>query len=102
MSSEKKSVEPDNILQSPQKSIYEVETFPQKVYRKTKANPFVPIGCFLTVAALTGGLRAFLRKDSKRSNVFMRYRVAAQGFTICAILVGTYSYAVTAKKESRD
>ena len=45
-------------------------------------------GCLGTAAALTYGLYCFHRGQSQRSQLMMRTRIAAQGFTIVAILVG--------------
>ena len=59
-----------------------------RLWRKVKANPFVPLGCGLTVAALSYGLLQFLKGDQRKSNLMMRARVAAQGFTIFVIVAG--------------
>lgn len=88
------------------------ETPKEKLIRKTKENPFVPIGEMLpnmrtsdvtyatksmgfrfpgvgmTTFFLTAGLISFLRKNSSQSQMMMRGRVAAQGFTICALVGG--------------
>lgn len=45
-------------------------------------------GCLGTAAALTYGLYCFHRGQSQRSQLMMRTRIAAQGFTVAAILVG--------------
>ncbi|KAL4683657.1 hypothetical protein H8959_021351 [Pygathrix nigripes] len=71
------------------------ESFKEKFLRKTRENPVVPIGCLATVAALTYGLYSFYRGDSQRSQLMMRTRIAAQGFTVTALLLGL---AVTAMK----
>lgn len=50
---------------------------------------FVPSsGCLGTAAALTYGLYCFHRGQSQRSQLMMRTRIAAQGFTVAAILAG--------------
>ncbi|XP_057584604.1 HIG1 domain family member 2A, mitochondrial [Hippopotamus amphibius kiboko] len=64
------------------------ESFKEKFLRKTRENPMVPIGCLGTAAALTYGLYCFHRGQSQRSQLMMRTRIAAQGFTVVAILVG--------------
>lgn len=74
------------------------EGFKDKFIRKSKENPFVPIGCLGTAAALTYGLIAFKQGNTRHSQLLMRTRILAQGFTIAAILVGV---AVTAIKSKR-
>merc|ERR1711915_248930 len=57
------------------------ETFQEKFIRKTKENPFVPIGCLGTTGALLYGLRAFSLGKTKQSQLLMRGRIFAQGFS---------------------
>ncbi|XP_004632358.1 HIG1 domain family member 2A, mitochondrial [Octodon degus] len=64
------------------------ESVKEKFLRKTRENPMVPIGCLGTAAALAYGLFCFHRGHSQRSQLMMRTRIAAQGFTVAAILVG--------------
>ncbi|XP_077103698.1 HIG1 domain family member 2A, mitochondrial [Siphateles boraxobius] len=71
------------------------ENFKDKFIRKTKENPFVPIGCLGTAGALIYGLSAFRRGKTRQSQLLMRTRIFAQGFTVVAIIVGV---AVTALK----
>ncbi|MGE9641309.1 HIG1 domain-containing protein, partial [Escherichia coli] len=52
-------------------------------------------GCLGTAAALSYGLYCFHRGQSHRSQIMMRTRIAAQGFTIAALLLGL---AVSAMK----
>ena len=66
------------------------ESRKQRLWRKVKANPFVPLGCGLTVAALSYGLFQFVKGDQRKSNLMMRARVAAQGFTIFVLVAGVY------------
>ncbi|KAF6081390.1 HIG1 hypoxia inducible domain family member 2A [Phyllostomus discolor] len=73
------------------------ETFKEKFFRKTRENPMVPIGCLGTVTALTYGLYCFHRGQSHRSQLMMRTRIAAQGFTIAAILVGLAASALKSR-----
>ncbi|CAF0890920.1 unnamed protein product [Adineta ricciae] len=65
---------------------YKEITFAQKASDRAKKNPLVPIGLLATVAALTLGLRAVSRGDRWQSQMMMRARIGAQGFTILAVL----------------
>ncbi|XP_041653474.1 HIG1 domain family member 2A, mitochondrial [Cheilinus undulatus] len=73
------------------------ETFKEKFIRKTKENPFVPIGCLGTAGMLMYGLRAFHQGKTRQSQLLMRGRIFAQGFTVVAIIVGCISTALKAK-----
>lgn len=66
----------------------EPETMTQRLKRKVKQNPLVPIGAFCTVGALSYGLFSFVRGDAKMQQYMMRTRVAAQGGTLMAIIAG--------------
>ncbi|XP_071314076.1 HIG1 domain family member 2A, mitochondrial [Trachinotus anak] len=79
-------------------SKYQDETFKEKLMRKTKQNPFVPIGCLATAGALMYGLRAFQQGKTHQSQLLMRGRIAAQGFTIVALLVGVFATALKPKQ----
>ncbi|MBN3270627.1 HIG2A protein, partial [Polyodon spathula] len=74
------------------------EGFNDKLIRKTKENPFVPIGCFGTACALTYGLIAFRRGKTQQSQMMMRARIFAQGFTVFALLFGVASTALKPKQ----
>merc|ERR1712083_639677 len=60
----------------------------EKLVRKFKENPFLPIGCGATTFFLVNGLFKFGRKDSEGSQKMMRGRIVAQGFTVMALLTG--------------
>ncbi|CAI8041299.1 HIG1 domain family member 2A, mitochondrial [Geodia barretti] len=77
----------------------EPETPAKKMSRKVMANPLVPIGCGLTVAALVYGLTQFKRGNQRSSQMAMRMRVLAQGGTIIAVLGGLM---VSGAVERRD
>ncbi|XP_054453222.1 HIG1 domain family member 2A, mitochondrial [Anoplopoma fimbria] len=74
------------------------EGFKEKFLRKTKENPFVPIGCLGTAIALIYGLRAFNQGKTRNSQLLMRGRIFAQGFTVVAIIVGVFTTAVKPKQ----
>lgn len=64
------------------------ETQKEKFMRKFQQNPFVPIGCLATAGALSYGLWNFRHGREKMSQYMMRTRIAAQGFTVVALIVG--------------
>ncbi|CAG9862386.1 unnamed protein product [Phyllotreta striolata] len=72
-----------------------IETQTEKLKRKFAENPLVPIGCLATTAALSYGIWCFRSGQRKRSQLMMRARILAQGFTLVAMIVGV---AVQAKK----
>lgn len=59
--------------------------------------PDLPAGCMGTASALMYGLYCFHRGQSQRSQLMMRTRIAAQGFTVVAILLGLASSAMKAR-----
>ncbi|TQV96438.1 hypothetical protein V2A60_003162 [Cordyceps javanica] len=63
-----------------------------KVFRKIKEEPLVPLGIGLTVFAFINAYRALRRGDSKQANKMFRARVAAQGFTVIAMVAGSMYY----------
>ncbi|EZA57061.1 hypothetical protein DMN91_007075 [Ooceraea biroi] len=69
-------------------SAYVQETILERTKRKSRENPFVPIGCIGTAAALTYGLYNFYRGNRQMQQYMMRTRVAAQAFTIFAMVAG--------------
>uniref|UniRef100_A0AAY5EGT0 HIG1 domain-containing protein n=2 Tax=Electrophorus electricus TaxID=8005 RepID=A0AAY5EGT0_ELEEL len=73
------------------------EAFKDKFVRKTKENPFVPIGCLGTAGVLMYGLRAFKQGKTRQSQLLMRTRIFAQGFTVVAIIVGVAAAAMKPK-----
>lgn len=77
------------------------ETLKEKFMRKTKENPFVPIGCLGTAGALMYGLRAFHQGKTRKSQLLMRGRIFAQGFTVVAIIFGVFTTAMKPKQWRR-
>ncbi|XP_053575803.1 HIG1 domain family member 2A, mitochondrial [Bombina bombina] len=74
-------------------SIHREEGFKNKFLRKVRENPFVPIGCLATAGALTYGLISFKQGKTRQSQLLMRSRILAQGFTVVAIMVGVFMAA---------
>ncbi|KAK0724738.1 hypoxia induced protein conserved region-domain-containing protein [Lasiosphaeris hirsuta] len=71
----------------------------QKVLRRIKEEPLVPIGCLLTVAAFTNAYRAMRRGDHNQVQRMFRARVAAQAFTVVAIVAGGMYYSADRNKQ---
>ncbi|NXL86160.1 HIG2A protein, partial [Alectura lathami] len=55
-------------------------------------------GCLCTLCILTYGLISFQRGNTRRSQLMMRARVVAQGFTFAALLGGMVATAVKSRK----
>ncbi|KAI9163170.1 Respiratory supercomplex factor [Paramyrothecium foliicola] len=70
----------------------------QKVVRKLKEEPLVPLGVGLTVFAFVNAYRALRRGDSRQANRMFRARVAAQGFTVIAMVAGSMYYSKDREK----
>uniref|UniRef100_A0AC35TWJ9 HIG1 domain-containing protein n=1 Tax=Rhabditophanes sp. KR3021 TaxID=114890 RepID=A0AC35TWJ9_9BILA len=60
-------------------------------FSKALNNPFVPLGMLSTVGCLLGMLVATKNRDPPKAQLYMRGRVAAQGFTIIALVCGGLS-----------
>ncbi|KAL3776789.1 hypothetical protein HJC23_011918 [Cyclotella cryptica] len=71
----------------PMPQLMRPETFEEKLYRKFKAEPLVPIGCLTTAYFLASGIRSFYNRDPVKSQTMMRLRVGSQFATIM-IFVG--------------
>jgi len=69
---------------------FEQEGIKEKMLRKTKENPFVPIGCLFTAAVLVRGLWTMKTGETKKTQMLMRLRVAGQAFSILAMLGGVW------------
>ncbi|RHZ87782.1 hypothetical protein Glove_30g17 [Diversispora epigaea] len=72
---------------------------------KLKSEPLVTLGLILTASALLGATYGYQRGDSATMQKFMRYRIAAQGFTVLAAMSIPISYQVQSfldkKKEEK-
>lgn len=80
-----------NVIQNSEKYIIQNEEgFFDKLSRRFKKDPLVPIGAITTVGFLAFGMRSFFVGDKLTSQKMMRGRVIAQGCTILALVVGTF------------
>ncbi|KAF2229756.1 hypothetical protein EV356DRAFT_474871, partial [Viridothelium virens] len=61
----------------------------QKLSRRLKEEPLIPLGCALTCWALFGATRSMRVGDKNLTNRFFRRRIYAQGFTIAVMFVGS-------------
>ncbi|XP_076470470.1 HIG1 domain family member 2A, mitochondrial-like [Babylonia areolata] len=78
---------------------YKEEGVKDKFLRKTKENPFVPIGVLVTTFALSFGLWQMKTGNKRMSQNMMRLRIFGQGFTVLAVLGGVaYGAAGKSKK----
>uniref|UniRef100_A0A8C4XFS8 HIG1 hypoxia inducible domain family, member 2A n=1 Tax=Erpetoichthys calabaricus TaxID=27687 RepID=A0A8C4XFS8_ERPCA len=71
---------------------------PHKRQKKIRFSVLVLLGCLATAAALSYGLIAFKRGKTRQSQLLMRTRIAAQGFTVVAILVGVATAAFKSRQ----
>eukprot|EP00013_Stygamoeba_regulata_P014328 CAMPEP_0177681648 /NCGR_PEP_ID=MMETSP0447-20121125/30837_1 /TAXON_ID=0 /ORGANISM="Stygamoeba regulata, Strain BSH-02190019" /LENGTH=123 /DNA_ID=CAMNT_0019191097 /DNA_START=144 /DNA_END=515 /DNA_ORIENTATION=+ len=82
------SITNDMLPNAPASSLLIVQKEAPSLWEKFQADPFPPIGCFVTAAILVGGLHSFWKGESKKSQKWMRARVASQGITIGVIGLG--------------
>lgn len=70
----------------------------QKIVRKLKEEPLIPLGIGLTCFAFINAYRAIRKGDSKQANRMFRARVMAQGFTVVAMVAGSMYYSKDREK----
>ncbi|RPB21599.1 hypothetical protein L211DRAFT_840508 [Terfezia boudieri ATCC MYA-4762] len=61
-----------------------------KLKRRLFEEPLIPLGCLLTTLALWRASRAIKSGNKADTNKYFRARVYAQGFTIAAMVAGSY------------
>lgn len=71
---------------------------PPAMRRGPVPNVSAPPGIGLTVVAFVNAYRALRRGDSKQANRMFRARVAAQGFTVVAMVAGSMYYSKDREK----
>jgi len=72
-------------------NFYQQEGVKEKLIRKTKDNPFVPIGCIATGIVLGKGLTTLAKGESAQvQNFWMRMRVGCQFFAVACFGLGVW------------
>uniref|UniRef100_A0A0K0FLI5 HIG1 domain-containing protein n=1 Tax=Strongyloides venezuelensis TaxID=75913 RepID=A0A0K0FLI5_STRVS len=71
---------PNDIFEDNKKNYFESKLI------KVFSNPFVPAGLFATCGCLLGMLIATKNRDPLKAQYFMRGRIAAQAFTVIALV----------------
>jgi hypothetical protein len=59
-----------------------------KIWRRLREEPLIPLGCGLTVWAIIGATRSMRKGDHKMTNLYFRRRLYAQAFTIAVLVAG--------------
>ncbi|KAJ8058608.1 hypothetical protein OCU04_012785 [Sclerotinia nivalis] len=70
----------------------------QKLTRRLKEEPLIPLGCILTTLALVGATRSIRAGDHNRTQRMFRARIYAQGFTLLAMVAGSMYWDSDRKK----
>ncbi|KAI0246110.1 hypoxia induced protein conserved region-domain-containing protein, partial [Lactifluus subvellereus] len=68
------------------------ETYREKALRKFKQQPLVPVGAAATTLALVIAMTKMRKGQSHSFNNWLRVRIVAQGFTIAAVVAGSWAY----------
>ncbi|KAI1806339.1 mitochondrial hypoxia responsive domain-containing protein [Daldinia bambusicola] len=74
------------------------ETGFQKVSRKLREEPLIPLGALLTVLAVVNAWRAMRRGDHAQVQRMFRARIGAQAFTVMAMVAGGAYYGADREK----
>ncbi|KAI1318217.1 hypoxia induced protein conserved region-domain-containing protein [Xylariaceae sp. FL0255] len=74
------------------------ETGFQKISRKLREEPLIPLGCVLTSLALYNAWRATRRGDHAQVQRMFRARIGAQAFTVLAMVAGGAYYGADREK----
>ncbi|KAI1614226.1 hypoxia induced protein conserved region-domain-containing protein [Exophiala viscosa] len=68
------------------------ESRTQKLWRKIRQEPLIPIGCAATCYALYMATKSIRQGDHHQTNRMFRARIYAQGFTLLALVAGSFFY----------
>ncbi|KAJ9605192.1 Respiratory supercomplex factor 1, mitochondrial [Cladophialophora chaetospira] len=64
----------------------------QKLWRKIRQEPLIPVGCAATCYALYMATKSIRAGDHHQTNRMFRARIYAQGFTLIALVAGSIFY----------
>src|ERR1700761_9737078 len=64
----------------------------QKLWRKLRQEPLIPLGCAATCYALYMATKSIRAGDHHQTNRMFRARIYAQGFTLIALVAGSIFY----------
>lgn len=64
----------------------------QKLWRKLRQEPLIPLGCAATCYALYMATKSIRAGDHHQTNKMFRARIYAQGFTLVALVAGSIFY----------
>ncbi|RDW82514.1 hypothetical protein BP6252_03626 [Coleophoma cylindrospora] len=70
----------------------------QKLTRRLKEEPLIPLGCALTCWALYNASKSIKAGDHVRTNRMFRARIYAQGFTLVAMVAGSMYWQTDRQK----
>ncbi|KEF62140.1 uncharacterized protein A1O9_00112 [Exophiala aquamarina CBS 119918] len=68
------------------------ESRTQKLFRKIRQEPLIPVGCAATCYALYMATKSIRAGDHHQTNRMFRARIYAQGFTLLALVAGSIFY----------
>ncbi|EXJ95807.1 hypothetical protein A1O1_00931 [Capronia coronata CBS 617.96] len=68
------------------------ESRSQKLWRKLRQEPLIPLGCAATCYALYMATKSMRAGDHHQTNRMFRARIYAQGFTLLALVAGSIFY----------
>ncbi len=77
------------------------ESGSDKLRRKFREDPLVPIGALGTILFLGAGLASFKRGQAVKSQLMMRGRLVAQAFTVGALCMGVFLRSRNSSKDGK-
>lgn len=98
MSNSEPNSEPSPLSSSPIPSSFDSspeffeESRTQKLWRKIRQEPLIPVGCAATCYALYMASKSIRAGDHHQTNRMFRARIYAQGFTLLALVAGSIFY----------